>query len=288
LHRPGCFVVLPYRPDQDWRGQGVALFIGCTVLGSLALGLAGSLVLPWLSLPGIFPVLSGILLGLAGWQVIRRSGMRSPPLAIGAGILGGSLLVVSTQFFNYQRLRPGGGFLDYLDATARRGELVVRIARQGPQVARHIGRGGTYLRWLIEMAGAAGAAAMLMGGAAKRPYCRACRVWKPEGIVGQLKANQGAPTLSPCKISKLLREGDLGRLAREEAPYLVPIPEGHFAPLTLRVAVCHHCGTDGTIDVCLEQLIRVNRERAYVKQIAHVTYPGTAFPLLEQHFTREP
>lgn len=281
------FDTVAFTADGGYSPHGLAIAYGAALVAGVAAGWLASFIGQWFYLILIFPFVMGLIVAAAGAMGVKFGMVRSPLLAGLGGFLGGMAAILSMHYFEYQRalndlekLNPGfraewekehKGFKDYINIQANQG---VRIGRVGRGNGMNLGYIGSYIYWLLEMLLVAGIGFAGMLGAASDPYCEGCRSWKQSRALGRIAIPRDAA------------------LEAIQSGAIVQLAETDFADaagtLVITVSECKQCGQESTIEVKLEEVTKDAKGKESTKQLAHVTYPGHALPVLEALAARRP
>jgi predicted Zn finger-like uncharacterized protein len=298
------FEVEPYKPVNGWNPSGVTMMAATAMIGAITLGFLASFIGQFFYLVFIFPVGIGIALGLAIGGAAKFGKVHHPIVAGIVGLFGGVLAMTTVHYFDYQRAldelakQPAAPppqfanprnprfaqqaapapqppavqptFFDYMDAAATAGVTIGKPGQQGI----NLGYTGSVIYWLLEMVGVAVIVFVVGLAIAAEPFCVGCDVWKQ-------KLKLGAVPHDGVTATAALSSGNLAPLLAE-----VPAEDGSFVRVT--AAVCPKCGTDGVIDVKLEQVVHNAKGEAGASQLAHVSYPGEAMAVFEALCRPEP
>jgi hypothetical protein len=275
------FETTPFQPDGGWTPGGASrVFIAALVAG-LGLGWLASLIGQWFYLIVIFPALLGGGVGLAGRWANQRAKVRNPPVAGVVGLVAGCTAMLFVHFFDYHRflrhldeVQPGMraqwedaglNFFTFMDAQAQQG---VQIGRAGHgDKGMNLGYIGSWIYWGVEMLIVAGAACGILVASAREPFCTQCASWKKTRQLGRLR-------IPSDRAVQILTSGEIVQLAEHSF--------GHAAgPLVIRVAECPNCGTEAPVEVLVSEVTKNAKGQEKVKELARVTYPGEAVPVLD-------
>jgi hypothetical protein len=280
----------PYRPDNGFTPFGAILVVALSILAAIVLGRLLSLANnQWFYIIVLFPFLAGFLVGKCGTFAIQERKVRNALFSGLVGLGAGALCMAAMHYFDYLRfheimeqkptqkivagvrIKAGDkdlGFLDYVDRKADKG-VVVRLFNWHA----NLGNVGSYIYWVCELLLAGAAAMALMASATRRPFCVLCGEWKEKRRLGRL-------TLAPETAQDILRRGELVRLA-----------DGGISrdrgPIALTAWSCPKCREESTVDVKLDESFRNEQGTAQTRQLAFVTFPGAALPILEKLFHAE-
>jgi hypothetical protein len=284
LDLPGASPEVNRFPVQPYRWKCGVPFIGTMLLfcslsvGGALVGFIAFVLYRWRAF-GLTAMFEGLALALCGFAAVRIVKVRSPWAAMLAGIWGACLTMLTLYFCLYvqalnrisgdREIRPSvAGFIQYMDGWARRGVSV--LVDSSPE--RHhatLGYAGSYLLWLVDLAAMAGIAAVLLFLIARRPYCPRCNSWKKKNVLGYL-------TGPGKELSKILKDGRVASLTGRH-------PDLRNGNHRLSLYACSTCGQGQVIDLYLEQ-VRDRQGNPRGAEIAMLTYPGEAMPIVEGLF----
>ncbi len=279
---------VPYEPDGGAPPHGLLIVFAFVVPAALLLGYASSWVKQYFYIIFLFPLVVGMILGLAGDVGVAVGSVRSRFLAGLAGLFGGFLAMAAMHYFDYahfqQRValpKPAGrvarppdrpaGFFNHLDRKARRG-IDVRLRR----LQFTLGYALTYIYWIAEVLLAGGLAAVMMAGQASEPFCLTCSRWKEKRTLGTLR-------MDPDYAKRIFTDGEVVRLADEDYP-------PGLGEINFIVWSCPTCGPESPVEVKLDHVVKTAKDEEKTTELVHLTYPGQALPVLESLFApaREP
>src|SRR5438132_5406786 len=127
------FETAPYRAEGGSSVPGLAWPIVLTLGGGLVAAFVASWIGQWFYLIGIFPIVTGSIIGGCGGLGGYIGKLRNPPVALAIGILGGCLATVAMHWFDFRwflieqdKTNPGAldlqfsasVFADFIDASA--------------------------------------------------------------------------------------------------------------------------------------------------------------------------
>jgi DNA-directed RNA polymerase subunit RPC12/RpoP len=299
------FEVRPYEPVSGYSAGGVAIMAGCVLLAAPLLGWLASVIGQFFYLVFIFPVLIGMALGGVGVGGARLGKVHSPLAGGLVGLLGGVVAMLCVHYFDYLRfvqelqadplklaifdigerlkeqaanppVRPAKAPFDPQAALERLDrftwwDYMDRQASSGVTIGRRRGHGfnigyvGSFIYWLVEIGVVAGVVFAMTRKAAAAPFCVACNAWKQERRLGDVR-------MEPHGATAALKYGELARLAASA--------RWNSAPLDLFAYVCPGCGTEGEVEVKLRQTTTNEKKQKTTTDLAFVTYPGAALPVL--------
>jgi hypothetical protein len=286
---------VPYRPEGGCSAVGTFLIFALVWAGSLGIGYGASWVHQWFYIILLFPLLIGVVLGFVGAIGVNLGKLRNPFLAVLAGLFGGCLTMVSMHYFDYERFLekfreklkdaqqlkvknlPGGvppaprvvpalSFSQYIGLKARQG-VPVHFRR----IHFNLGQVGSYIYWAVEILIVSLLAMLIMYWAASEPFCGACHSWKGKRVLGKLD-------LAPETAERIFTRGEIVRLAD------LGFPKGE-GQIHLTAWVCTRCQAEAPVDVKLDQVTKNAKDEEVTKQLAFLTFPGPAWPVLESLFT---
>jgi hypothetical protein len=113
-----------------------------------------------------------------------------------------------------------------------------------------------------------------MRGCAADPFCAECQSWKDKRSLGTL-------TMSPETAVRIFGKGEIVRLADHDFPH----SDGQ---IQITAWVCKECGPEAPVDVKLDQVTKNAKNEEDTSELAYLTYPGKALPILESLFAPEP
>jgi hypothetical protein len=277
---------VPFQPDGGCSPFGMILVFALS--GAAALGLA--YLVSWIDdqfdiyVILLFPFLVGLGLGFVGAIGVYMGNVRNTFLAGLAGLFSGLLAMAAMHYLNYQHFLkqppqaqgnppkkgavappPPRDLFEYLDRKAGAG-IQVHFRR----LNLNLGYIGTLVYWIAEVLIAGGMAVVIMCACAADPFCTQCHNWKDKRSLGTL-------TMAPETATHIFTSGEIVRLADQD----FPPGEGK---IQLTAWVCKSCGAEAPVDVKLDQVSTNSKDEEETKQIAYVTYPGQALPVLESLF----
>jgi hypothetical protein len=271
------FDTATYRPAQRISLPGLMLVSAATFAGAVLIGGLVGFLHQWFYIVLIFPAGIGLLVGLCGVGGLRAGKFAHPLLAGFVGLIGGCLAMLAMHYFEYYQFlhvlddddrivwHEGGlGFREFVDIRAQQGVTITRTGRKG---GMNLGYTGSYIYWAVEVLIAAGLAAWMMYQGAGEPFCTQCHRWKEQRVLGRL----GAPAMTTANA---IADGELTRLAEHDF-------DNPVGRLQIRIAVCSQCGTNAPIDVQVQEVGQDKKGNEKLTELAHVTYPGEALPVLE-------
>lgn len=156
------------------------------------------------------------------------------------------------------------GFGEYLSWRATQGTPVF-IPKAHDKLV--LGRLGSFILWGLEAALAGLLAGAAMAVRARRPFCLECQTWKTTRQLGRLRL--------PAELARdVFEAGEVRKLDRGDFT-----PAG--GPIRLTVATCPRCGDRAPVEVKVEEVTLNDKNAEVAKELAHLTYPGEALPVLE-------
>jgi hypothetical protein len=288
---------VPYEPDGGCPLFGLLLVFAVCFGSGVGLGWVCSWFKQWFYIIILVPGLVGVVLGIVGAIPVVIGKVRNGFVAAVAGLFAGFVAMGAMHYFDYQR------FLSKLqEAQQVRNGVVVLVnpvidgipvkAGESPGLFEHIdrkaaaqgvpihlrrlnfnlGHVGAYIYWIIEILIAGGLTALILYSVATEPFCLACGSWKDKRVLGKLN-------LATETVEDIFTRGEIVRLADLD----VRSDKGH---IHVTVWVCPQCGAEAPVDVKIEDATKVKDEEM-TKQVAYVTYPGQALPILESLFEVE-
>jgi hypothetical protein len=296
------FVPEEYRPDGGFSLIGLPILLGMLCAAGVGLGWLASFIGQWFYLILVFPLGIGLGLILVGVFVGHLAKMRSPGLAVLLGVVSAGVALLAMHYFNYQRFlkerpelpallgklpaeaklgklgeaverlkqaRAVDSFPSYLDLEATRG-VAIRLRGKG----FNLGYVGTWIYWVLELAGVAVLATLGLRFGAAAPFCSACNEWKEDRQLGTLQGKGD-------EVAAGLRSGDIEGLKKHN-----PAPTG--GGLIVTAAVCPNCKSASPIAVKLEEKTKNAKGEEEEEERAHLTYPGEALTEFEALFGNEP
>jgi hypothetical protein len=283
---------VPYEPDGGFHPLGLLMVFASVMLAAIGLGYAVSWVGQWFYIILLFPFLIGVVLGICGAIGIYIGNVRNLPLATLAGLFGGCLAMFATHYFDYERFlartaqqkvdplkkgqvrmpqvnRQDDTIFDYLDRRAKDG-----IPVQFKRIHFNLGYIGSYIYWIVEILIVGVLALAIMRGCAADPFCAQCQSWKEKRSLGTL-------TMAPETAVGIFRTGEVVRLADDDFPR----GEGQ---INVTAWVCNDCGSEAPVDIKLDQVTKNAKNEEEVTELAYLTYPGKALPVLNSLFAPGP
>ena len=210
------FEVTPFRADGGTPMLGVLLTVTLGVIAAGVLGVAASFIGRWFYLILIFPLAVGGGTGLAVALGLTYGKVRSPSVALLAGLLGGIFGMFTMHYCNYRQFLntveqevPGGiaelekagfGFTAFMDARATAGVSIGR-GKKG----LNIGYVGSIIYWLAEVGIVLWVVGAIAHSSASEPFCTRCNEWKVAQIL------YGSLPVSPQAGASAVAEGDAAR-----------------------------------------------------------------------------
>jgi hypothetical protein len=278
------FEVEPFRSDGSYSTTGaVALALWILACG-VGLGWLTSYFAQWFYLLLIIPVVLGFLLAGLGWLGVTATKVHNGAIAFLIGLAGGFVVMTAMHCFDYHRfvqihqsraadepnkdaeavLRAWAEdktFWDFLKLKAEQGDTI--RWKRGFKLQVHAT--ALWVCWVVECL-LVGAIAGLFMNRGDDPFCARCQTWKVDRKLGRLHVPAGPAVTA-------LKEGALG---------LFPTQATHDgATLELHASVCPSCGAESPVDVRLRKITKNAKEEETEEEVAHVTYPGRALPVLE-------
>lgn len=278
---PPRFDAQPYAPEGSAPPLGLALTLGGGLAAAVLAGLLAGFIGQWFYLVILFPAAIGLVLGGVGMAFIRAGKLRNPFLAGIAAVLSGIMAMGTMHYFAYQRalsevaekenlprdqLENEVSFAQFMDIRATQGVTISRAAAHNDK-GMNLGYVGSYIYWLLEMAGVAGIAWGMMRKEAANPFCVTCNSWKEE---------------RPLALLVVPDENEAVRAVNEgDAVALLACPrstqaQGHL----LQTAVCPHCAAEGEVDISLARVTKNAKGEQEMKTLTRMTYPGEVLPYL--------
>lgn len=264
---PRQFPVVPFTPSRGGPpvGLGVAAFTG--LVAALVFGVAAALLRSYFWLVMVFPLVHGILVGVAAGFGARLTKARYRTglglVAAGCGLV--SYVVVHYLFylaFAADPRAPRVDFWGYMDLKATEG---VRFGKAGGGGGGDgIGYTGSVIYWLVEAgitaAGAAGFSLMAVGS----PFCEGCNRWKKKRQLGPYRVEPGlaVPAVGAGVPAGLL------------------VPATGKKTVAVELYTCPGCGDQGTIDVKVSGAH--NEGGKMLTWNGFVTYPGEALHTFDE------
>jgi len=282
----------PYQPEGGFSPLGVLVVFACVILGAGGLGYGVSWVRQWFYIILVFPFLIGVVLGILGAIGIYMGNVRNLALATLIGLFGSCLSLLAIHYFDYERFRATAAaekaaqakkgavqvppanprevsFPEYLDLRATEG-IPVHFRR----IHFNLGYVGTYIYWFVEIVIVSVLVIAIMRGCAADPFCAQCQSWKDKRSLGTL-------TMAPETAVRIFGKGEMVRLADHDFPH----GDGQ---IQITAWVCKECGPDAPVDVKLDQVTKNAKNEEETSELAYLTYPGKALPILESLFAPEP
>jgi hypothetical protein len=275
---------VPYKPEGGFPPHGLLVVFACIIVAAIGLGYAASWIGQWFYIILLFPFLIGVILGVVGAIGIYIGNIRSLTLATLAGLFGACLTMLAVHHFDYERflakpvqekvLPAKNGlvrvvprnprdtdFFAYLDQQARKG-IPVHFRR----IHFNLGYFGSYIYWVVEILIVAILVVAIMRGCAADPFCTQCQSWKEKRPLGKL-------TMAPETAIHIFTEGEVVRLADQD----FPPGEGQ---VNITAWVCKDCGSQAPVDIKLDQVTKNTKNEEETAELAYLTYPGKALPVL--------
>lgn len=281
------FVPVPYRPEGGFGFLGLPLMLGILLLGAALLGWLASFVGRWYYVILLYPLAMGIGLAFIGFYAVHVAKVRNPTLAGMVGALSALVAIGTMHYCDYQHvladldsgesrlplvvratLSQRRGFEVYLVSMARLGLTVVGRGESG----FHLGEVATITYWLVELLVVGSLTVIATRSEAHAPFCSECGEWKEERPLGHLQGHA-------ADLVHLCRKGELAVLPEHAIP-------GERGELAVSAWVCPHCGVRAPIELRLEQGTMAAHASG-APALLHLTFPGEAYPMLEQMFNPE-
>lgn len=223
----------PYRSTNNFSIGGLIKLLLLLGIGAIALGIVVGLVNKYIYLTLVFPLLMGAAAAAAMHRGVRWSKLRNPLLAAVIGVLTGTLVYTTYHYFRYQEIRARirsdmllriattlgeeearfddprvlensidkqfaaatgwRGFPAYLVLQARNGETLGHI---GGRSGVNLGKIGTWIYWLAELALVATLPAIYGWRRADEPFCEKHNRWYgPPQFVGRVPQDKSDEVL---------------------------------------------------------------------------------------------
>ncbi len=278
------FKTRPYKAVDGFSLAGVAVMIGVMAPIAILLGFLASAIGTVFYLILVFPIGIGFGVGFAGAFGGKLGKVHSPIMSFLAGLLGGILAVLVMHYFDNlwrlwaeQRMRPGVpplGFVTLLHVRATEG--IVLFARPGQNDGLTISGIGAYIYWFIELAVITGISAAVMFAAGAEPFCTECNNWKKKRRVGIFRIPmRGKASQAEADAKAAFSEGNLTFFTD------LPGKGENFLPLTVDILECEECGKSVPVEVRLVKISIDGNGNPREANVATVTYPHKAIPVVE-------
>jgi hypothetical protein len=163
------------------------------------------------------------------------------------------------------------GFGDFLAWRAAQG-VPVRLFRIRAEVT--LTGAWAFVFWIAEGLVAGLAPGLTMYVRARRPFCGECNRWKRERELGFLN-------LPGARAVQLFTRADFAEFAAE-------VQAQKEGSIQVKAAVCPNCQTEAPIEVRIIEVSKNAKGSQSSKELAQLTYPGSALSVLEALFAPEP
>jgi hypothetical protein len=276
LHPSLRLEAAPYQADGGFSLPGILIVFAFTAVGAVGMGWVASWVNQWIYIIVVFPLVVGLVMAVMGAIGVYVGNVRNGLLAALAALFGGVLAMGAMHYFDHQR------FLDrareqkqaakaeltlpqYLKQRAQEG-ISVRFRR----IHFHLRNFWAYLYWVVEVVLAAAVGVAVMVSCAAEPFCAQCSNWKTKRVLGKLDMN-------PDTAVRIFTTGEVVRLADYD-----------FRPgagqIRLSVWECKTCGAEAPVEVKLDRVTKNAKGEDEETQLAYLTFPGQALPILDSLF----
>lgn len=264
------FAAVPYRPRSYVPLGGLISVIFKGSMLAVLVGAIVGVVRMWFYLPFLFPLFSGLVLGILIRLVCRSAQVRSPSICGLIGACFGCLAFLA--IYEVEALQQGEvNPIKHLDALTVEGVTLKKLSRDRET---HYGYVGSWIFFVVEALVLTLTTGFLSWYSGREPLCVPCREWKIERPLGSVDI---PPQRELDRTRAIVKElFQLGKLDQLDALAEQGARHPSSVPFNLTAHVCPCC--DRSIDVDL--LVPSGEKHQPDLPLLRMTYPVDALPAL--------